>query len=456
MSNKVSASYEDASPNRASIWMFIIPSLLGLLLFMTPIAYEDGVTIPIAILASEFKALLGASAPTVVTGLICIAAALSVITTVFKPLHDKALLSTLFLTSYPWLILRVLGAVFAVMTVNGVGPELIWHEYTGGLVLKELMPTLLSVFLFAGLLLPLLLDFGLLELTGSLMSKVMRPLFNLPGRSSIDCITSWLGDGTVGIMLTNQQYEQNMYTKREAAVIATTFSAVSISFALVVVSQVELEHLFLPFYFAVSLAGFIAALIIPRLPPLRWKANAYLNGEQAETCELASKSMKELWSLGIQGAIARAEQSRGAKAVLVDGAKNAAEMVFCVLPVVMAIGTLALIVAENTSVFSVLGQPFVPLLELLAIPEAVKASETLVVGFADMFIPSIMAASIESEMTRFVIAAVSITQLIYLSEVGALILGSRIPINLLEMFIIFILRTLITLPVIAGVAHLVF
>ncbi|MEC8483598.1 MAG: YjiH family protein, partial [Pseudomonadota bacterium] len=202
--------------------------------------------------------------------------------------------------------------------------------------------------------------------------------------------------------------------------------------------------------------GFIAALILPRLPPLRWKANAYLNGEQAETCELASKSMKELWSLGIQGAIARAEQSRGAKAVLVDGAKNAAEMVFCVLPVVMAIGTLALIVAENTSVFSILGQPFVPLLELLSIPEAVKASETLVVGFADMFIPSIMAASIESEMTRFVIAAVSITQLIYLSEVGALILGSRIPINLLEMFIIFILRTLITLPVIAGVAHLVF
>ncbi|MBJ7549055.1 YjiH family protein [Marinomonas ostreistagni] len=456
MPNKVSASYEDASTNRASIWMFIIPSLLGLLLFMTPIAYEDGVTIPIAILASEFKALLGTSAPSVVTGLICIAASLSVITTVFKPLHDKALISTLFLTSYPWLILRVLGAVFAMMTVNGIGPELIWHEYTGGLVLNELMPTLLSVFLFAGLLLPLLLDFGLLELAGSLMSKIMRPLFNLPGRSSIDCITSWLGDGTVGIMLTSQQYEQNMYTKREAAVIATTFSAVSISFALVVVSQVELEHLFLPFYFAVSLAGFIAALIIPRLPPLRWKANAYLNGEQAETCELANKSLGELWRLGIQGAIARAEQSRGAKAVLVDGAKNAAEMVFCVLPVVMAIGTLALVVAENTSIFSILGQPFIPLLELLSVPEAVKASETLVVGFADMFIPSIMAASIDNEMTRFVIAAVSITQLIYLSEVGALILGSRIPINLLEMFVIFILRTLITLPVIAGVAHLVF
>ena len=73
-----------------------------------------------------------------------------------------------------------------------------------------------------------------------------------------------------------------------------------------------------------------------------------------------------------------------------------------------------------------------------------------------MFLPSILASSIESEMTRFVIAATSVTQLIYMSEVGALLLGSRIPVNIFELFVIFILRTLITLPVIAGVAHLIF
>ncbi|OOV88700.1 YjiH family protein [Oceanospirillum linum] len=454
MSNDALAA--DATKRKSSIWKFIIPSLLGLLLFMTPVAYDGSVTIPVAVLAGMFKSLLGDQAPLVVTGLICIAAILSVVTTFFKPLHNHKLIKTLFLTSYPWLVMRVLGAVFAIMTINELGPGMIWHEYTGALVLKELMPTLLAVFLFAGLLLPLLLDFGLLELTGSLMSKIMRPLFNLPGRSAIDCTTSWLGDGTVGVMLTSQQYEQKMYTKREAAVIATTFSAVSISFALVVIAQVKLEHLFIPFYLAVSLAGFVAALIIPRLPPLRWKSNQYDDGTEAENCELAKKPISELFTLGIRQAIARAEKSKGFKAVLADGSKNAAEMVFCVLPVVMAVGTIALVIAENTSFFSILGTPYVPLLELLHIPEATKASETLVVGFADMFIPSIMATSIESEMTRFVIAAVSITQLIYLSEVGALILGSKIPVNIFELFIIFILRTLITLPVIAGVAHLVF
>lgn len=59
-------------------------------------------------------------------------------------------------------------------------------------------------------------------------------------------------------------------------------------------------------------------------------------------------------------------------------------------------------------------------------------------------------------MTRFVIAALSLTQLIYLSEVGALLLGSKVPVTLGELFMIFILRTLVTLPVIAGMAHFFF
>ncbi len=142
--------------------------------------------------------------------------------------------------------------------------------------------------------------------------------------------------------------------------------------------------------------------------------------------------------------------------VLKEGAQNAVDMVLGVLPVVMAIGTAALMVAEYTDVFSILGAPFVPLLELLHIPDAVKASETMVIGFADMFIPAILAADIESEMTRFVIATVSVTQLIYISEVGALLLGSKIPVKLWELFVIFILRTLVTLPVVAGIAHLIF
>ncbi|HSO58757.1 MAG TPA: YjiH family protein, partial [Paenisporosarcina sp.] len=55
-----------------------------------------------------------------------------------------------------------------------------------------------------------------------------------------------------------------------------------------------------------------------------------------------------------------------------------------------------------------------------------------------------------------VIAATSVTQLIYMSEVGGLLLGSKIPVNFFDLLIIFVLRTVIALPIIAGVAHLLF
>ncbi|MDA0117678.1 YjiH family protein [Vibrio sp. T11.5] len=448
----------EQTKGKGNFWMFFIPSLLGLFLFMAPISYDGDITIPVAVLAKSIQAVFGDHLVGMVTSIILFMAATSLLCRIKNPtfIANSPFLNSLFNPSPLWLAVRVIGGLAVAMTFFQVGPEAVWEENTGGLVLEGLLPTLFSVFIFAGLLLPLLLNFGLLELFGTLLSKVMRPVFNLPGRSAIDCMASWLGDGSVGILLTSKQYENKFYTQREAAVVGTTFSAVSITFSLVVLAQVELEHLFLPFYGAICLAGIVAAIIIPRLPPLSMKKDTFIDCTQPAKDADAVPAGHTSVSWGMELALAKASQVKSFKDVFGEGVRNAVDMVFGVLPVVMGLGTIALVIAEYTSVFSFLGQPFIPFLELLGIPEAAAASETIVVGFADMFIPAILASSIDNEMTRFVIAAMSVTQLIYMSEVGALLLGSRIPVNIFELFAIFILRTLITLPVIAGIAHLIF
>jgi nucleoside recognition membrane protein YjiH len=442
------------SHNLATILTFIVPSLIGLLLFMTPVNYQGDITIPIAIVAKGLLSLLGEQATAVITGVVLFTAFMTLLNKFIKiPFIQR---SDLLNVSPVWFIIRLLGAIFIVMTFFSVGPEAIYSGNTGALVLNDLLPVLFCVFIFAGMLLPLLLNFGLLELFGTLLTKIMRPVFNLPGRSAIDCMASWLGDGSVGILLTSKQYESHFYTQREAAVIGTTFSAVSITFSLVVLSQVRLEHLFVPFYLAVCTAGVVAAIVVPKLPPLSWKKDNYIDGSAQSADDELTPAGYNVFSWGMKNALNRAENTPGVKATCMDGLKNVIDMVFGVIPVIMAIGTMALIVVEYTPIFEYLGYPFIPFLELLQIPEAAEASKTIVVGFADMFIPSILAASIESDMTRFVIAAMSVTQLIYMSEIGALMLGSKIPINIAELFVVFILRTLVTLPVIAGIAHLIF
>ncbi|MGX1191681.1 nucleoside recognition membrane protein YjiH [Metabacillus sp. SLBN-84] len=436
---------------------FIFPSLLGILLFMVPISYKGEVTIPIAIFSGMLQKALGPSLPAVMTVIIILTLIGTLAAKWMKPdfVAKSPFFTTLFDVPVIWVIARVLGAIFAVLTLFKAGPEWIWSENTGGLLLNDLLPILFSVFFFAGLLLPLLLNFGLLELFGSLLAKFMRPVFKLPGRSSVDCVASWLGDGTIGVLLTSKQYEEGFYTKREAAIIGTSFSVVSITFSLVVISQVNLGHMFVPFYLTVTFAGIIAALVLPRIPPLSVKADTYYNGQEEQISEAVPEGYTP-FSWGYKQALKKAEENKSTAAFFQDGAKNILDMWMGVAPIVMALGTIALVVAEFTPVFDWLGMPFIPLLELMQIPEAQEASKTLVVGFADMFLPTVLAADITSEMTRFIIACVSVTQLIYMSEVGGLLLGSKIPVSFKDLVIIFLLRTLITLPVIVGIAHILF
>ena len=452
------ALHSSETPGLSTWLTFLIPSLLGILLFVTPISSGEQVTIPIALLAGGLKSAIGVHLVAIITGVVAFTGIMTLATKLFSPgfIANRPFLAGLFDISPLWCVVRLAGMVFVLLSFFEVGPAAIWSGDTGGMVLHDLLPTLFSVFIFAGLLLPLLMSFGLLELLGTLMTRVMRPVFGLPGRSAIDCIASWLGDGSVGILMTSKQYEASHYTQREAAVIGTTFSAVSITFSLVVIAQVGLEHMFVPFYLTVCLAGIVAAIIVPKLPPLSNKKDLLITGKVRENDLEIIPEGRSAFSWGVEKALNKAAMIQQPSHVLLDGLKNAVDMVFGVLPVVMGIGTVALVFAEYTPIFNYLGMPFVPLLELLQIPHAEAASTTMVVGFADMFVPSILAASIDSELTRFVIAALSLTQLIYLSEVGALLLGSKVPVSIVELFLIFLLRTLVTLPVIAGMAHLFF
>src|SRR5699024_3995211 len=299
------------------------------------------------------------------------------------------------------------------------------------------------------------MDFGLLDFFGTLMKKVMRPLFRLPGRASVDSLASWVGDGTIGVLLTSKQYEEGHYTKRESVIIGTTFSVVSITFTLVIIQTVGLEQMFIPFYLTVILAGVVAALIMPRIPPLSRIPDTYIENVEPQGKEVLPEGYN-LFNYGYEKALERAEKEQSFGRFFKRGGQNVLDMWMGGAPIVMAFGLIALMLAEFTPLFQWLGVPFIPLLELMQVPYAKEASDTILIGFADMFLPSVFGSSIESEMTRFIIAALSVTQLIYMSEVGGVLLGSKIPVKFIDLVIIFLLRTIITLPVIVGVAHLLF
>ena len=453
-------------PNRSKLMVkFIVPSVIGILLFMIPVKYDGSWTICVKILADFIGGAIGGVLPLLCVIIVTISAVLST-AALAKPkfITEHPILNDTFSTSVIWVVVRDLGAIFIWLTYLGVdaGDEdtgfihMITEGGAGGFVLGDLLTVLVIIFAIAGLLLPLLLDFGLLEFVGALLTRIMRPLFKIPGRAAVDCFTSWIGDGTLGVMLTCNQYEGGYYSAREASVIATTFSAVSITFSIVVLAQVDLMEYFGLYYLMICLIGVACAVICPRIPPLSLKKDTYVVEGKAMPEDIPSE-YKNSREYGLALAMDRVSGHQGVGQFVENGLKNAVGMWFGVLPTVMAIGTLALLLANNTPIFEILGKPFLPLLDLLQLPEAAEASKTMIVGFTDMFTPSIIAAeSITSAMTRFIVAVVSVTQLIYLSEVGGLILGSKLPVKLWELFVIFLERTIISLLIVCPLAHLIF
>lgn len=442
---------------------FLIPSIIGVLLFMIPIKVNGSWTIVVKVLADWISTLLGGFLPLLCVIIVTVSAIMTLIGLLRPGIFRKnVLLESAFAASPTWTIVRGLGAVVIWIVYLGIGRggsgilAMISHPDSGGFVLNDLMTVLVIIFAIAGLLLPLLLDFGLLEFVGALLTRVMRPLFKIPGRAAVDCFTSWIGDGTLGVMLTCNQYEGGYYSAREASVIATTFSAVSITFSIVVLAQVELMEYFGIYYLCICLIGVVCAVILPRIPPLSLKKDTYLIEGKA-MAESIPEGYSSLHEYGLDLALRRVKEHKGPKQFLENGLKNAVGMWFGVLPVVMCIGTLALVLANNTTIFDLLGRPFLPLLELLRVPEAVEASRTMIVGFVDMFTPSVIAAgTITSPMTRFIVAVFSVTQLIYLDEIGVLILGSKLPVRFIDLCILFLERTIISLLIVCPVAHLIF
>lgn len=440
---------------------FAIPSIIGLLLFVLPLPWGgEALTIGVGYMASAFKSSFGSILPSFMVYVVMTSALITLISTLLKPhlIINSKFLKELFVVSPLTLTIRVIAAIFGYSVINSLsalGLDKVSNPYTGGVVVNDLFPVLATWFFFSGFFLPLLMEFGSMDYLGTLIRKFMRPLFKVPGRSAIDAIASWIGSGPVGVVITDKQYREGYYTSKEASIISVCFSLVSLPFAVFISEFLELSTSFLAFYGAISIASLVAALVLPRIYPLNKKSEEFLEGVEVKINEIVPEG-RGVHDWAIERGIQRAALAPGIKGLIFSGLKTVFDVYFSLMPIVLFLGTISLVIAEYTPVFSIISKPLVPLFEIMMVPDSTVAASATLVGFADMFLPSIFVKGSEFEITRFIIGALSFTQLIYLTETGAIILRSKIPVNFADLLIIFLQRTLVTLPIIVGIAHLIY
>ena len=430
----------------AKVLKFAIPSLLGAALFLIPMKINGEFVLGVSILCDIIQGWMNPFVDMLALILLGTSAIVPILAKIFKPsiIMNHKTMRSLFDVSYVIIAVRAVGFAYLVCYLFKVGPEFIWSDTTGGEA-YNIVSTILTLMVGTSLLISLLTDFGIMDYAGILVRRFMRPLFTLPGRASLDCIASWVGSSLTGALLTSTQYKDGYYTKREACVIMTCFSTAAFSFIFILTRVCGLEAYFLPSVLTIYAAVIPCAILLPRVYPLSKQKDEY-SKEQPEIREEIPQGMsKSRWAL--QCAVEKADEMT-VKKFLVKGVQTIASVWFDVLPMVMFVAATGMIINEYTPVFKILTIPFVPLLNLMGFAEAEVAAPMLLTGFLDQFLPVAMAGAITAIDTRFFVFCMAIAQIIYLSEIGVMMIRSKLDFNLGKIFLVFLERTLLSMPII--------
>ena len=339
-------------------------------------------------------------------------------------------------------------------------PQFIVHPNIGGTVYSIAMDVA-WIILVSAIFMPFLLNYGIVDFIGSLMEPLMRPVFKVPGRSAVNAIASFVSSASVGVLITSKIYRKGIYTKKEAALIATGFSAVSVGFAYKVIETAALSDYFLPIYFISLFITLIISFFMARIPPLSRKEAVYLDGRVQTTEDIEKEKIPagRILQTGAKRAVKKAATAPKLGGEIVTSMKDSLFVLPKVISLLTTAGIFAMIIATYTPAFNWIGKIFEPLLNMMAVPDAAAIAPSLPVGIAEMFLPVLLISdkvSVLAEGARYMVVTVSMVQIIFFSETIVVMMSTKIPVTLKELIICFFERTLLAIPISALFMHLLF
>ena len=135
---------------------------------------------------------------------------------------------------------------------------------------------------------------------------------------------------------------------------------------------------------------------------------------------------------------------------LIDGLKLTGMM----LGTILTIGMAAVTLNEYTSVFEVLSTPLVPILSAFGIPDPQMAATSVILGGAEMFIAATFAVGGDLITKVFVIIVVSGQAIFFAASAPMMVdMFDDIPIRFQDLFILFVMRTALLIPITAALVH---
>ncbi|SHI98253.1 nucleoside recognition GATE domain-containing membrane protein YjiH [Tessaracoccus bendigoensis DSM 12906] len=430
------------TPKPRGAWRFFAYSGIGIFVFFVPVTIAGDNTILLDHVVNGLRALLGPATPYVILAIILFG-------TIYPFATGRWRIST---TKSVFAVLNIVGLVAASMMVFDFGPRFLHDESLGPFLFQRLVIPVGLIVPIGAIFLALLVGYGLMEYIGVLVRPVMRPVWRTPGRSAVDAVASFVGSYAVGLLITNRQYRTGGYTAREAAIIATGFSTVSVTFMVIVARTLDIMHLWLWYFFLALVVTFVVTAVTARLPPLSIIPDTTFPGvEPNPEPQITGSKWKAAWA----DAMRQLALAPKLPINLWQNFRDGVLMVSQILPSIMSVGLIALVIEKHTPLFEWLGYIFYPIVWLLRLPDPELASTAFAVGIAEMFLPATLAAGATSELLRLVIAVTCVSQIIFFSAIVPALMATDIPMKVWHLVVIWVERVMLSILFAVPLAHLI-
>ncbi|MFC4003799.1 YjiH family protein [Prauserella oleivorans] len=427
----------------APMWKFFVYSLVGAFVFFVPIPVGGESSIVLDHLVTAIESAVPDVLPYLALAIILGGAVHPFVAGTWNSSAVSIVFS----------VAKVIGLAVGVMLVFDVGPAWLFDEDMGPFLLNSLVIPVGLLVPIGAVFLALLVGYGLLEFVGVLLRPVMRPVWKTPGRSAIDAVASFVGSYSLGLLITDRVYREGKYTGREAAIIATGFSTVSATFMVVVASTLDLMGSWNTYFWTTLLITFAVTALTVRMWPLSRIPDTYFDGvtPQPEKTVRGRQRFVLAWQEARDTVAAAPSLGRNIATNFKDGLL----MTMAILPSILSIGLLGLVLATYTPVFDWLGYLFAPFAWIVQAPDPLLIGKAAAVGVAEMFLPALLVTESVAAV-KFIVAVVSVSQVIFFSALVPCVVATRIPISVPQMIVIWFQRVALTLLLVTPVALLLY
>lgn len=425
---------------KSNIIKFFVLSLIGILTFFVPITLNGQKTIPL----DHMVTFIQNTFPTFIPYYILIVIVLGAIYPFYKKTWRKNTVEIILS------LFKVMGAIVTAMLVFNFGPGWLFDPNMGPYLFDKLVISVGLILPIGAVFLALLVGYGLLEFIGVFLQPVMRPIWKTPGRSAVDAVASFVGSYGIGLLITNRVFKEGKYTIKEATIIATGFSTVSVTFMIIIAKTLDLMAFWNSYFWVTLIVTFLVTAITVRIWPLSKLSNAYINGNGQPEKVIKKGRLKAAWLQAMD----TADQAVSLPKNIWLNFKDGFVMTMAILPSIMSVGLLGLILAEYTNVFDVIGYIFYPFTWIMQVPEPLLAAKAAATEIAEMFLPALLVVKAPL-ITKFIIATVSVSAILFFSALIPCILATEIPISIPKLIVLWIERTILTIIIVTPIAYLI-